>query len=168
MKTSTLLLPLYPLLGLAATIKNREPAANAAVDVVTYHPYTPGGRTQYCGDTAVFKVTTMANSPLVADCSALAKHFVPILGYYTLDIPANDDGIKWHPVASLGTCTFAIRTKTEAAAIKLDVGTNDISYQTGSALYLAKDGKLEVGGGVWCFAKGRHQGVDWKLIKTEK
>jgi hypothetical protein len=78
MKTSTLLLPLYPLLGLAATIQHREPAANAAVDVVTYHPYTPGGRTQYYGDTAVFKVTTTANSPLVADYSALAKHFVPI------------------------------------------------------------------------------------------
>ncbi|KAH6670312.1 hypothetical protein F5X68DRAFT_265056 [Plectosphaerella plurivora] len=169
MKTSSLLLSgLFSTLGLGATLQQREPAANSAADVIAYAPFTAGGRTQYCGDTAVTTVTTSANSPLAADCGVLGNHFHPINGYFTLEIPASDDGNKWHPVARVGTCTFAIRVETGAEAVKIDVGSNDISFQTISSMILAKDGKLGAEGGVWCFAKGQHKDLYWGLVKLEE
>lgn len=161
MKTSTLLLPLYPLLALGASIKTRQTAA----DVVTYAPFTSGGRTQYCGDTAVTHADESENAPLAADCAALATHYLPIDGYFTVEIPATSDKTAWHPVARYGTCTFAVRRSDGNDAILLDVGTHDIYFHTRASSILAKNGRLGAWGGVMCFAKGKHTGAHWGLIK---
>lgn len=134
--------------------------------VIRYQHFNPGGRTQFCGETAITPDPDNSRAaPLSAHCAALADGIGAVGGYFFLTPSKFDTNDGWAKVARVGTCTFVVRLTGEEPSW-LSIGTDDIGFQARSVLHLAKDGRLGLQGDVVCHNGDSNQGVSWGLRRT--
>jgi len=155
-----------------------NPAA-VAKRAVTYHTYTDStvNSNDYCGE-ANPNTSTSQNSPLAADCTAIADAYTEntgngVLGspkaYWTVDLPdfvSSPDGFV--TLATSGTCRFRIKYY-EQVLNTVYFGANDLRFYMRQALQsVDAQGRVEARGAVSCYANapGKFATIEWWVARV--
>jgi len=150
----------------AVAIVSPDTSANPvaiAKRAITYHTYTDPtvGRNDWCGESNP-DTSTSQNSPLAADCTAIANAYTEnsssgVLdapkAYWTVDLPdfvSSPDSFV--TLATSGTCRFRIKYY-EQVLNTVYFGANDLRFYMRQALQsVDAQGRVEARGAVSCYA----------------
>ncbi|TQN72392.1 hypothetical protein CSHISOI_03125 [Colletotrichum shisoi] len=125
------------------------------------------GRDEWCGEQAEDPAADYsASAPSAVDCQALVNSLGDQNGFWTLQ-PGDFSSDGWARVASLGSCSFAVRHASSGGINSpMRIGTNDVRFYTTRYGVLAKDGKLGLQGTVQCYNSQNLLFVTWGLIRS--
>jgi Pathogen effector len=128
--------------------------------------FNVNGNDNWCGETDPW-YDFGSTAPLASDCAQVANWWTYTSdGYWTLQPSDFSPSTGWAKVATVGTCSFAVKFQVSSQTTTTWIGTNDVHFFVTQVEPYAQNGKLGAQGTTSCYNGATALDLLWGLIHS--